>query len=553
MDARAPRDPGISATATSGNISDSLYALLVMSVRDYAIFAMDPTGHVLSWNQGAERIKRYRAAEIIGRHFSVFYDEAQRRARTPERELEIATATGRFEDEGWRLRGDGTRFWANIIITALRDETGTLVGFAKVTRDLTERRSAEAALRASDDRFRLLVDSVQDYGIVILDREGRIQSWNVGAERVHGYVAEDIIGRHFSVLYPPSDVESGKPEDELLQAIHEGRFEEEGWRAHRDGSLFWAHVIVTPLREANGTLIGFAKVTRDLTERRAITERAIETARRLAAEEAARANAEVRAREFADLVQRLRAQALELERRSAEAESANRVKSDFLAAMSHELRTPLNAIGGYAELMSLGLRGPLTAEQHQDLDRIRRSQQHLLGIINDILNFSRIEAGRVSYNLTAVSASDVLDAVMAMIAPQAGAKGVRLERTVPDEDVIMQADRGKVEQILLNVVSNAIKVTPKGGLVAIRAAVTGNRVEMQVHDTGSGISADKLEDIFEPFVQVGRNLTRQLEGTGLGLAIGRDLARAMGGDLTVESIEGEGSTFTLTLPKSSDS
>jgi len=487
-----------------------LYRLLVESVHDYAIFALDTTGHIRTWNPGAQRFKGYKANEIIGKHFSIFYPPEDQKSRKPEKELEYAAEHGAVEDEGWRIRKDGSRFWANVVITALRDPSGKLVGFAKVTRDLSERRAAEEALRESEERLRLLIENVRDYGIFTLDTHGNVSSWNAGAQRISGWRAAEIIGRHFSIFYPTNDKASGKPEMELRIVAETGRFEEEGWRLKKNGELFWSNVVITALRSESGQLIGFAKLTRDLTERRAATERSLADARRIAA-----------------------------------AEGANRAKSDFLTAMSHELRTPLNAIGGYAELLTLGLGGPVTQEQSDYLDRIRRSQQHLLGIINDILNFSRIEAGQIVYDIRPILAQDVVESVMPMVQPQAAAKGLALHMSVP-ASVCVAADRGKLEQVLLNLLSNAVKFTQHGS-ITVSGFVDGDRAGLRVTDTGIGVPQDKLNSIFEPFVQVGRSLTTPHEGTGLGLAISRDLARAMGGELNAESTVGKGTTFTVSL------
>jgi PAS domain S-box-containing protein len=682
-----------------GRRPDQLYRLLVDSVEDYAIFALDPHGNIVSWNTGAERINGYTAEEAIGRHFSLFYPADRVAARFPDYELREADRVGRFEDEGWRLRKDGTRFWSNVVITALRDQAGKLIGFAKVTRDLTDRRAAEEALRASDERFRILVQGVRDYAIFMLDAKGYVATWNPGVERIKGYTADELVGKHFSIFYTPEDLADHKPERELAIATAAGVYEEEGWRVRKDGTRFWANVVITALRDAEGNLAGFGKVTRDLTERRASQERAIEDARRVAAEEAARrisdrtreraqqlqsitaelaathtlpevaavlfgpglravgavagalglldeagssvtlagdgghwqlpewtrsiplgdnvpltevvrtakpvvcvSRAERDARfprlaevlapygstlvfplsarggtvgsiafhriregaptaddlEFMKALAQQAAQAVERAMLSsaeqearARADEANRAKSEFLASMSHELRTPLNAIAGYAELIDLGLRGAVTEEQRADLQRIKRSQQHLLRIINDILNYSRIEAGRTNYSLTAVPVREMLETVAPMILPQARAK--RLEFIVQPcaPDLIVWADRARVEQILLNLMANAVKFTAEGSVsVGCGADSRGDVATITVADTGVGIPADQLERIFEPFVQVGRSLTNSTDGTGLGLAISRDLARAMAGDIRVRSEIGRGSEFTLTLPRS---
>ncbi|HEX6534851.1 MAG TPA: PAS domain S-box protein [Gemmatimonadaceae bacterium] len=531
-----------------GHDTHDLYRLLVERVPDYAIAALDASGNIVSWNAGATRRLGYDPKDAVGRHFSMLYPPEDVAAGVPEATLGAAAREGRVEREGWCVRQGGARFWGAAAITALRDDSGELLGFAAVLRDLTERRRSEAALRETEQRFRLLVHSVRDYGIFMLDPQGYVASWNEGAARIKGYMEHEIIGRHFSVFYPASDVAAGKPKWELEEAVREGRFEDEGWRVRRDGSLFWANVIITPLYE-QGTLVGFAKMTRDLTERRAAHAREVEHARRIAAEEAARVTAEGRARELAELAARLRERTAQLARRTREAEAANRAKADFLAAMSHELRTPLNAIGGFAELMALGLRGPLTELQRQDIERIRRSQRHLLAIINDILNFSRIEAGQLSYDVRPVPMREVLASVVEMLESQAIERGLRLEAEGVPADAVVLADRAKTEQIVLNVLSNALKFTPTGGMVRAACVTASDHVALTISDTGIGIAAEEQQAIFEPFVQVGRSLTRTSQGTGLGLAISRDLARAMGGDLTVESLKGAGSTFTLRLPR----
>jgi PAS domain S-box-containing protein len=432
--------------------------------------------------------------------------------------------------------------------------------------------------------YRLLVASVVDYAIFFLDPQGNIASWNEGAQRIKGYSADEIIGRHFSTFYPEEDLAWNKPAFELEVAAREGRFEDEGWRLRKDGTRFWANVVITTLRNRAGKIVGYAKVTRDLTERRRATQQAIDDARRIAAEEAARVTAEARAQELVRLATELKhqtreaqeanqeleyqieeAQAMseELEQTNAQlhdamhdaeearavAEHANRAKTDFLAAMSHELRTPLNAIGGYTDLLLMNVRGALSEEQRTDIERIRRNQQHLLGIINDILNFSRIEAGQLTYDLVPVPIREVMEGISVFITPQAQARGLEYEQSECAPDVIGYADRTKVEQILLNLVSNAVKFTPPGGRVTLSCRADQDNVILCVRDTGIGIEEDKLATIFEPFIQVGRSLTHISEGTGLGLAISRDLARRMSGDITVESEVGKGATFTVRLPR----
>jgi PAS domain S-box-containing protein len=263
--------------------SEERFRHMVEGVQDYAIFMLDQHGNVATWNAGAERIKQYKADEIIGKHFSTFYPQDVADSGFPAHELKVAAAEGRFEDEGWRVRKDGSQFWANVVITAIKDDQGDLLGFTKVTRDLTARKQAEEALRRSEERFRLIVESAKDYAIFLLDPQGHVASWNPGAERFKGYKAHEIIGQHFSKFYPQEALDRGWPAHELKVAAAEGRFEDEGWRVRKDGSQFWANVVITALKDERGNLLGFSKITRDLTARK----QAEENARRLAEETAA--------------------------------------------------------------------------------------------------------------------------------------------------------------------------------------------------------------------------------------------------------------------------
>jgi PAS domain S-box-containing protein len=348
----------------------------------------------------------------------------------------------------------------------------------------------------------------------MLDPRGHVITWNDGARRIKGYEAGEIIGRHFSVFYPPAAREAGFPERVLASAAAVGRFEDEGWRVRKDGSKIWASVIITALRDDTGELVGFAKVTRDLTERREAEQRALEDARRV-----------------------------------AEMEAANRAKSEFLATLSHELRTPLNAIGGYTDLLALELAGPVSDQQREYLDRVRTSQQHLLGLVNDLLSLARLEAGRIEFDIRPVELHALLDDVEGMIQPELQADGVRLLRRDCPPGIAARCDRARTQQILLNLLSNAVTFTPAGEAVILECTSSGDTVRISVRDAGPGIPEDKQEAIFEPFVQLGRSLTETREGMGLGLSISRQLARGMSGDLTVASRPGEGSTFALTLPR----
>lgn len=567
------------ADAGGGELHDdaALYSLLVSSVRDYAIFALDAQGHVLTWNPGAERFKGYSASEIIGKHFSTFYPEDDIRAEKPAMELEVAARVGRFEDEGWRLRKDGTRFWANVVITALRAADGTLVGFGKVTRDLTARREAEeqarelaaeraahaeaerrsselaqltealqqqaAELEAQTEEAQNLTEEVElaneELNRALASAEEREQQFRALANAIPqlAWMAEPD-GSTF--WYNDRWYEyTGTTPDEVLgwgwQAVHHPETQQpalERWRASiatgapfemefplrgADGGFRWFLTRVQPVRDGAGRVVRWFGTSTDIDVLREARESA----------EAARADAE---------------------RSRAEAEAASRAKTEFLAVMSHELRTPLNAIAGYAELMELGLRGPLTPEQQRDLARIKNSQKHLLGLISGVLDLNRVEAGRVTYQLASLRIAAFLEDIAALMEPSALAKDVALAVTDCSEALLVEADPEKLRQILLNLLSNAIRHTPNGGRVTLEAEPLNGMIAIRVTDTGEGIAEDKLESIFEPFVQLDRSLTATREGIGLGLAISRDLARGMRGELSVESRLGIGSSFTLVLP-----
>jgi PAS domain S-box-containing protein len=253
--------------------AEGRYRMLVEAVTDYAIYMLDPTGIISSWNPGARRFKGYEESEIIGEHFSRFYTEEDRKSELPRRALETAAREGKFEAEGWRVRKDGSRFWAYVIIDPIKDSEGRLVGFAKVTRDLTERRAAEAELRRSQEQFRLLVQGVTDYAIYLLSPEGNVANWNAGAERIKGYRPEEIIGQHFSVFYTNDDRSAGLPKLALDTARRDGKFEKEGLRVRKDGSQFWANIVLDAIHDEEGVLIGFAKITRDVTERKKTEEK----------------------------------------------------------------------------------------------------------------------------------------------------------------------------------------------------------------------------------------------------------------------------------------
>jgi PAS domain S-box-containing protein len=517
-----------SAETGSTSYGDEI-SLLVEAVQDYAIFLLSPTGLIRTWNRGAARIMGYTSEQILGEPFSRFYIEEDLAARKPERELEIAGAEGRVEDEGWRVRRDGRWFWANTVITALRDGKGELVGFAKVTRDLTERKVAEDRQRESEELIGLLIESVRDYAIFILDPEGNIATWNLGARRIKGYEDEEIIGKHFSLFYPDEDVAARKPERELELAREHGSTEDEGWRVRKDGTRFWAHVVITALHDASGRLRGFAKITRDITEE-------------MLAEET----------RLAMLEQREKLLLAEDAKRRAEtsyqaAQESNRAKDEFLMTLSHELRTPMTAILGWARLLPEIPHGdPLFDEAVASITRSASLQARL---IDDILDISRIVAGKLHLADDIVPVERLVrDAVDGVRTP-ARERDIAIDTSLEAGVDSIVGDASRLHQILLNLLTNAVKFTPHGGRIEILGRRTDGSIQIEVRDNGEGIAPEFLERIFEPFRQAENPRIRLHGGLGLGLSIVRRLAEAHGGTVTAFSEgRGKGATFTLTLP-----
>jgi PAS domain S-box-containing protein len=483
--------------------------LLVDAVQDYAILLLGPQGDIRTWNLGARRIMGYEAQEAIGMHFSAFYLPEDIAAHKPERELEMAGSEGRTEDEGWRLRKDGTRFWASTVITALHGSSGDLRGFSKVTRDLTARRLAEETLRESEELFRLLVASVNDYAIFMLDPGGHVISWNAGARRIKQYEPEEILGKHFSIFYPEADVRAKKPERELEIAVREGRVEDEGWRVRKDGSRFWANVVITAVYDAEHRLHGFAKVTRDITERKD----AEETQRALVA-----------------------------------AREANHAKDTFLMTLSHELRTPMTAILGWSRMLpTMTPTDPMFREAVAAIGRSAKVQAQL---IEDVLDASRMVSGKLRLNIETIDLKPVLYAAVDSVRPSADAKQIALVMNIPPDIGTISTDPTRLQQIVWNLLSNAVKFTAKGGRVELSATRhNGSEIEVAVTDTGEGIEPSVLPHVFEAFWQAETPSTRVHGGLGLGLSIVRYLAEAHGGTVTAESEgRGKGARFAVALP-----
>ena len=492
--------------------TEGRYRMLIDAVTDYAIYMLDPHGIITSWNPGARRFKGYEEAEILGEHFSRFYTEEDRRVGLPRRALEIAERDGKFESEGWRVRKDGTRFWAYVIIDPIRDHNGALIGFAKITRDLTERMEAEAALRASQEQFRLLVQGVTDYAIYLLSPEGKVSSWNAGAQRIKGYAPEEIIGKHFSQFYTEEDQKTGLPQKALEIAAREGRFEREGWRVRKDGTKFLANVVIDTIRNPDGSLLGFAKITRDITER-IKAQQALDEAREA-------------------LIQAQKTEAI----------------GHLTGGVAHDFNNLLMAIQGSLELLKRRLPkdDPKVA---QLLDNAVQGAQRGAALTQRMLAFAR----RQDLKLVALRVPDLVQGMTELLQSSLG-PSIQIETRFLLNLPKAHADPNQLELAILNLAMNARDAMPKGGAIVIEArerTVTDERglkagqyLCVTVTDTGTGMDEATLQRAMEPFFTtkgVGK-------GTGLGLPMVHGMAQQSGGRLVLRSKPGLGTTAELWLP-----
>ncbi|HEY1604046.1 MAG TPA: PAS domain S-box protein [Allosphingosinicella sp.] len=491
-------------------LGEQRFQLLVNSVTDYAIYMLDPEGYIATWNAGARRFKGYEEAEIVGLHYSAFFTDEDKAKRLPWIALEVAAREGRFESEGWRVRKDGSRFWAHAIVDPVLDAAGNLVGFAKITRDISAKKDAERALYESEQRFRMLVQGVRDHAIYMLDRDGFITNWNTGAAAIKGYSEEEIVGQHFSRFYTEEDRANGEPRRALATAIAEGKYEKEAWRVRKDGTRFWASIVLDPIFDERGELAGFAKITRDITERRKAQEELEETR--------------------AALFQSQKLQAL----------------GELTGGIAHDFNNLMTVIRGSADLLR---RGDLPeGKRKRYLEAIVETADRASTLTSHLLAFGRRQTLKpevVDLNIRLDAFGEVLGRTLG------GAVEVKLDLAPCVWPI--EVDTAQLETALLNAAFNARDAMPEGGRITLSTinveAADGDMVCVAIGDNGPGMSEEVLARAFEPFYT-----TKPVgKGTGLGLSQIHGFAAQSGGRAEIRSKPGEGTTIRLCLPRSGKS
>jgi PAS domain S-box-containing protein len=494
-----------------------LYQRMIEEIEDYAIILMDSNGIIINWNKGAEKIKLYSENEILGKHFSIFYLEEDLAYNLPIILLNQARTTGRAGQEGWRKRKDGTRFWGSITITAIHDEENNVIGFCKVTRDLTDKKIAEDNLRMSEERYHQMIAEVQDYAIILLSAEGIIENWNAGAEAIKGYKAEEVVGKSFKLFYTPEDRESGLPDTLLNRAKSIGKAVQEGWRVRKDGTKFWGTIVITALHNKEGSVIGFSKVTRDLTQQK-IAE------------------------------QKLATYTAELELQNSELEQ-------FAYVASHDLQEPLRKIQTFTELIQENIDDPeFVARYFAKLDA---SAVRMAELVKSLLNYSRLSKDK---ELRSTGQID-LNSIVAEVKEDFELLVSETCATIISEDLpTIQGDKVQLGQLFFNLIGNALKfssecpeirITAKEVgrdeiLDASKSLAAGRYVQLSFIDNGIGFENQYSKVIFSLFQRL--HGKQDYAGTGIGLALCKKIAENHGGHINAESHPGKGATFNVYLP-----
>ncbi|HTF31080.1 MAG TPA: PAS domain S-box protein [Flavitalea sp.] len=509
--------------------SEDLYHRMIDEVQDYSIILMDKYGYIQNWNKGAEKLKLYKASEAVGKHFSILYLPEDRKNLLPEKLMNEAARNGRASHEGWRVRKDGTTFWGNTSLTALHDQKNNIVGFSKVTRDLTDRKKTEdqlfkftetlqhrnEALRRSEERYHKMIEEVQDYAIILLNENGDVQNWNTGAEKIKGYTAKEIIGKNFRIFYPEYDREKNFPENLLEYARKNGRATHEGWRLRNDGTKFWGSIVITTLHRSDGSILGFSKVTRDLTERKLAEDKMHEYMKEL--------------------------------------ESQNRELEQFAYVASHDLQEPLRKIRTFTEVIEKNSGNEGTVKRY--FDKIKASAQRMTELIQSVLNYSRLSKDMdqpVNTDLNLVLANVTSDLELLI-----------QEKKAVIASIILPCIKGvplQLNQLFSNLITNALKFSDKEPRINISFRIISydqiegvtegiakiNYLELSFSDNGIGFDQQYEKLIFTMFQRL--NEKQKFAGTGIGLAVCKKIIDFHGGFISVKSEVSKGSTFNVYFP-----
>ncbi len=488
--------------------SEARYNLLIDSVKDYAIFMLDPQGYIMTWNSGAEKIKGYTKDEILHRHFSIFYTEDALGRNHPANILILASEEGTFEETDWRVKKDGTYFWANVVISAMYDQNKKLIGFSKVTRDLTERKNLEdklikanEELKESEERSRLLIAGVKDYAIFFLTPEGNIGSWNEGAKRLKGYEAEEIIGQHFSNFYPPESMAAQYPQFELRQALEKGRFEDEGWRVRKNGTLFWANVVITPVYNKENKHLGFTKITRDLSEK-------------------------VRN----DV----------LMKKNLELHRINTDLDNFVYTASHDLKAPIANLEGLLSLMESKISAKLDEPERKILQLMGNSIMKLNTTIESLVEITKTQKN-LDAKVETVPFREILADVQEDLASDIASTGAEIREAFEVKE--LRFAKASLRSIMYNLLSNAIKYRSPDRLplIEIKSFKEGKKTVLSIKDNGLGLTKAQEAKLFTMF----RRFHSHVEGTGIGLYIVKRTMENNEGKIKVHSRPNKGTEFKL--------
>ncbi len=495
--------------------NNELYHRMIEEIQDYAIILLDKNGFIRNWNKGAEKIKLYTESEIIGKHFSIFYLQEDLDNNLPQKLINEATTTGRAAQEGWRKRKDGSKFWGSITITAIHDDEQNVIGFSKVTRDLSDKKETEDALKLSEERYHRMIAEVQDYAIILLDENGNIQNWNVGAEKIKGYKSEEIIGKHFSIFYPKKDQDNNLPGQLLQVAREKGKAIHEGWRVRKDGSRFWGTIVITALHGRDNNIIGFSKVTRDLTDKKIAEEK-------------------------------LLSYTTELEIQNSELEQ-------FAYIASHDLQEPLRKIQTFTELIRTNYDDEAFAKRY--FEKLDTSAKRMALLVKSLLNYSRLsrdksQKTKVDLNTILAEAKQYFELLIE-------------EKNATITSAMLPTVTGnytQLGQLFSNLISNSLKFSQSNPLIEITvktvvkddiadapvSLANKHYFEINFKDNGIGFEQQYAKLIFSLFQRL--HGKHEYAGTGIGLALCKKITENHNGFIKAKGEPGKGATFSIYLP-----